>query len=82
MCAVCAHVERVSEREGKKSVNLDDPVEYDIVVIASAREFNEVSASSRCVFVVHLQFQQKYIERSKFHHYLLKEGTKKKKTQI
>lgn len=53
LCVLCKYVGRV------RGVNLDDSMEYDIVVIASTREFNEVSASSRRVFVVQLQIQQK-----------------------
>ena len=32
--------------------DLDDSMEFNVVVVVSAREFNEVPASSRCVLVV------------------------------
>lgn len=34
---------------------LDDSVEFNIVVVTSAREFNEIPASSRCMLVVKLK---------------------------
>lgn len=36
--------------------DLNDAVEFDVVVVTPASEFNEVSASSGCVLVVHLFF--------------------------
>jgi hypothetical protein len=39
-------------RETKRERDLDDSVEFNIVVVVSAREFKEVPASSRRVLVV------------------------------
>jgi hypothetical protein len=45
---VCIYRETKEERDRY----LDDSVEFNIVVVVSAREFKEVPASSRCVLVV------------------------------
>lgn len=57
---------------------LDDSVEFNIVVVTSAREFNEIPASSRCMLVVKLKTKTNKKVKTLILAMELKRKTKKK----